>query len=173
MFSGCMGKNRNTQVENMYAELFVITENYKLLYNGVDTCGIDKIISAPLKFVVYIDSLSCGVCMINKLYLWQKYIDFANIYNSKYAICFILNIGNKNIDQYRFALSSYPIDYPVLIDSDSEFERSNPHLPKDHKFHTFMINSAGAVIMIGSPLNSIKLEKLFYKTALDEIAKLK
>ncbi|MFI3306556.1 MAG: hypothetical protein R3Y68_08625 [Rikenellaceae bacterium] len=52
-------------------------------------------------------------------------------------------------------------DYPIIIDSIGEFERLNPHLPKNKAMHTFLLDENNNVVLVGNPLNNPKIEKMF------------
>jgi len=46
---------------------------------------------------------------------------------------------------------------------DGSFERLNPHLPKDERFHTFLLDENNKVILVGYPVNNPKLKELYLK----------
>ena len=54
-------------------------------------------------------------------------------------------------------------DYPILLDTLREFEKLNPHLPKNRALHTFLLDENNNVILVGNPLHNKKIEEMFYK----------
>ena len=41
--------------------------------------------------------------------------------------------------------------YSVFYDLDGSFERLNPHLPKNERFHTFLLGENDKVLLVGNP----------------------
>ena len=53
-------------------------------------------------------------------------------------------------------ISNTMFDYPILLDTLGEFEKLNPHLPKNGTFHTFLLDENNNVILVGNPLRNKK-----------------
>ena len=50
-----------------------------------------------------------------------------------------------------------------MDDREGQFEKLNPHLPKNKVLHTFLLDENNNVILVGNPLHNKKIEKMFYK----------
>ena len=50
----------------------------------------------------------------------------------------------------------------VFYDIDGSFERLNPHLPKNERFHTFLLDEHNKVILVGSPVDNTRLKNLYF-----------
>lgn len=51
----------------------------------------------------------------------------------------------------------------IYIDETYKFRQSNPHIPDNELFHTFVVNNEGKVLMVGNPFQNEKMEALFMK----------
>lgn len=63
------------------------------------------------------------------------------------------------------------LDYPVLLDTLGEFEKLNPHLPKNKALHTFLLDENNNVILVGNPLHNKKIEEMFNKIVEEKLGK--
>ncbi len=55
-------------------------------------------------------------------------------------------------------------DYPVFLDTAGVFERSNPGLPANPVFHTFLLDRENRVVLVGSPIGNAKMWDLYKST---------
>ena len=51
----------------------------------------------------------------------------------------------------------------VWLDRDNDFIKMNPFVPRDKKFHVFLLNKENKIELIGSPIGNKKLDKLYRK----------
>lgn len=114
---------------------------------------------AKLKLVVYTDSNSCSECTLKRLYLWNDFVQLEPKYEGKFAIIFIFQT-TKRSDAHLFASKFHmsELEHPMYIDSNSEFEKNNPHIPNESFFHVFLLDENNNVILVGSPLFDSKIE---------------
>ena len=78
---------------------------------------------------------------------------------------FILFFGQqkKDIKSVESILNkNVKFNYPILLDTLGEFEKLNPHLPKNHLLHT---------VLVGNPLRNKKIEEMFYKIVEEKLGK--
>lgn len=139
-------------------------------YNGVDTV-INDMFESDLKFVVYADSVDCISCGINKMHMWMPFIKFSKLYNGKIKFYFIFHPTDKSINNIKTSFKQTELDYPMLIDKNGDFEKLNPHLPKNKALHTFLLDENNKVILVGNPLYNKDIEKLFYKITQEKLGK--
>lgn len=135
----------------------------EVLVNGKDTV-INDFMDSELKVVIYTDSISCNTCSISTIANWTSLLDYAKTFNNQLKYYFIFTPKKNDDYSVRFALKTAHFDYPVILDTKGEFEKLNPHLPENKMMHTFLLDKDNNVIMVGNPLNSIKMEELFKKT---------
>lgn len=157
--------NEGTNVKKDLAKLCLkpikIPTNIIVNYNGKDSL-MDDFLTADLKFVIYFDSTNCISCFSNKLDVWQLMFKYADLFNGELKFYFIFYPPKNGRDGLNIELRNLKMNYPVLIDEKGDFERLNPHLPKNKQLHTFLLDENNNVILVGNPLNNKEVEKLFY-----------
>jgi hypothetical protein len=58
-------------------------------------------------------------------------------------------------------LNNNSIKTIAYIDINKDFIRKNSFIPKDSKFHTFLLNKQNKIVYVGNPLASDKAWALF------------
>ncbi|MBN2755841.1 MAG: hypothetical protein JXR51_01610 [Bacteroidales bacterium] len=100
-----------------------------------------------------------------KLENWQVFI--SELRELKPNIDFIFIYHPKDIialdREFMFAEFSEIVYYDV----NGEFAKEN-NLPEDYQFHTFLLGNDNEIILVGNPLNNIKIKELYIR----EIGKL-
>ena len=138
--------------------------------NGRDTFMTD-FTDSQLKLVVYSDSSACSSCIINKMYLWDSFIKYAEKYKCRLKFYFIFSPKQADLEIVMRDLKANSFDYPIFIDSEGIFAKETPHLPKNSQLHTFLLDKNNKIILVGNPLNNKKIESLFYEIAERELRK--
>lgn len=108
-------------------------------------------ISSPQKMLVYIDSLICGPCFLNRISNWTKMIDFAEEYSESTSLIMIVAPKNEDSLDVRDFLSSNPLDYPLFMDNNGSFQRQN-NLPRG--LFVCLLDSTNKVSLMGSPISN-------------------
>ena len=81
--------------------------------------------------------------------------------NSFLCCCFPGERGYRSlISELQF--SEPP--YPVYVDKENLFQTSNPSIPDDSRYHTFLLDRNNRVVLVGNPLASNAMRSLFRKT---------
>ena len=62
-------------------------------------------------------------------------------------------------------------NYPVILDTLGQFERLNPHLPKNKALHAFLLDENNNVILVGNPLLNKKIKEMFYRIVEEKLGK--
>ncbi len=111
--------------------------------------------------LIYYDSTACGTCLVGKLPEWDPLID------SVATICpdadFVFVMSPKAAE-YKAVLRAVIINGAgrnVALDRAGDFIRDNPHIPNDDRFHTFLLDRNGKVLLAGSPLHNPGLWALY------------
>ncbi len=65
------------------------------------------------------------------------------------------------------------LEHSVFLDTCNVFKKTNPQMPDNEMFHTFVINKEGNVLMVGNPFANEKMEALFKKVIAKEREKKK
>lgn len=122
-----------------------------------------------VRLVVYYDSTTCHSCKLNKLDDWTDIIQLSTLYPGKFEVMFVFapNKDNGNLVRRTLAVNKFP--HIVWFDNYYSFEKYNSFIPKDIRFHTFLLNEENQIIYVGNPLMGDKTRVLFEKMLLSEI----
>lgn len=125
-----------------------------------------------LKYIVYSDSVNCISCSIHQMDLWNALLEYSKSYNGQLHFYFIFRPAKKDIKSVESILNkNVKFNYPILLDTLGEFEKLNPHLPKNHLLHTFLLDENNRVVLVGNPLRNKKIEEMFYKIVEEKLGK--
>jgi hypothetical protein len=107
--------------------------------------------------VVYAHPSDCESCVwkFDEWYLKRKELMY---YNENVDFKFIIQSQNyDNIGHY--IVHALP-DIPVIYDSSGVFIEKN-NLPKEHKYHTFLLDNNKKIVLVGSPIANDKLWNMY------------
>lgn len=124
-----------------------------------------------LKLVVYADSVGCTACAINHIDSWSSFIDYAEQFNEQLRFYFIFSPVKRELQGTELMISNTMFDYPILLDTLNEFEKLNPHLPKNRALHTFLLDENNNVILVGNPVHNKKIKEMFYHVVEEKLGK--
>ncbi|MEG1586038.1 MAG: hypothetical protein RR346_04110 [Bacteroidales bacterium] len=124
-----------------------------------------------LKLVVYADSAGCTTCAIDHIDSWERFIDYAKQFNNQLRFYFIFSPMKEELHRTKLMIANTIFDYPILLDTLGEFEKLNPHLPKNRALHTFLLDENNQVVLVGNQLHNKKIEEMFYKIVEEKLGK--
>lgn len=124
--------------------------------------------SAHAKMVIYYDSISCTPCAISHLWEWNEIVKTSEQSDGKFATQFIFFPQIEYRDSLVQPVKKLPLDWPIVFDSLGEFRKQNISFPIDSRFHTFLLDKNGKVVLVGDPVNNPKLWEL-YKTTITQL----
>lgn len=107
---------------------------------------------SKVRLLIYFDSTMCHSCAISKLDDWGSIIDSAKLINSDFEAIFLLSPSHLEYKKVLREMMLQPSEYNIVLDSHNEFPKHNPHIPKDTRFHTMLLDKKNRVIVVGSPL---------------------
>lgn len=61
-------------------------------------------------------------------------------------------------------LTESGFNHKVLIDINNSFRKSNPHIPKDAMYYTFLLDEDNKVVLVGNPLRNNSIKEIFLRT---------
>ena len=111
-------------------------------------------------FVVYMDSLQCVSCEVNRLPLWNDLILWANTFDGDFGIVFIFSPSKEGKTMVEHLLPASKLMSGVYIDESHIFTENNPHIPSNPLFHKFLLDRNGNVLLVGDPTSNTRIEKL-------------
>lgn len=170
LLASCVGESGKVKQElaSLMSNRIEMCQEATVTLSGKDIIAQDYFAS-DFKMVVYTDSLGCSSCALQQLHLWSDFVEFAEPYGGKLKYYFIFNPPKR--ENIRLALRSSMLDYPMLLDSLGEFERLNPHLPKNKAMHTFLLDEQNNVVLVGNPLHNPEIERMFKEIVEEKLSK--
>lgn len=134
--------------------------DYKALHEPKDSSNWYKHQVFPT-YLMYVDSAHCSPCKLSNLPCLDDYrkeietefgrLNFLVIYepSSSDSVCL-----NDFVDTASFSI-------PVYKDINHVFRQRNKHIPDEDCYHDFLMDKNGQIIVVGSPIVSKKIEKVF------------
>lgn len=127
-----------------------------LIENGEETKFCDN--DSAYKLIIYIDSTSCSPCFISHM---QDYMEVVNAFKSAgVSTLFIFEPTQKRMEEVTIALRQFAYPTKAIVVSNGNFSAHNSHIPSSALLHSFLLNSANAVTIVGNPLRNGKLKEL-------------
>ncbi len=166
LLASCSGESGSVKQEmaSLLSHPIEICQDAMITVRGRDSL-VQDYFASDFKMVVYTDSMGCSSCALQSLYRWEDLIEYAEQFDGALKYYFIFNPPKS--ENIRMALRTSMLDYPMLLDSLGEFERLNPHLPRNKAMHTFLLDEDNNVVLVGNPLNNPEIEKML-KTIVEE-----
>lgn len=155
----CNRGNVGKQLENFVGMEVVLPKGMQGNLQGRDT--LLSVPDAPMRLVVWFDSLGCSSCRINRMHEWNDVVQFAEGMGDRFDPVFIFSPKAADRHSVRIALRTAFFEYPVYIDEDGMFPKNNPQLPTDERMHTFLLNADNKVVLVGSPVGNEALWELY------------
>lgn len=164
LISSC-NRGKNTiayKMKKLYQTEITIPQLEDCIFYGQDSTW-KNFIQAKTKLIIYYDSTVCTSCKLSKLWNWEKVICYAKEKDFQFQPYFIICPPKEKIGEILAALEKYPFEWPIYLDYNRIFYNSNPNLPEEPFFHTFLLGTANKVCLIGDPLLSDDLWTLYQK----------
>lgn len=114
--------------------------------------------------VVYVDSAECSSCALSKLRFWNPLIAEAKKKQLDIDYVFILTPKKKDMEDVNVELEITDLQSSIYVDTAFAFKKNNKDLPKENKYHSFLLNTDGKVILIGSPIANKKIMDIYKST---------
>lgn len=123
--------------------------------------------SSLATLVIWIDSTECSTCRIGHLNKYSNIWDFLSEKNSDMKI--IISPKEYDYESVYDSIINRRFKFNVYLDPLNRFSTSNK-VPRDKRFHSFLITTDGHPIFVGDPTNSDMLESTF-KQSIERIRK--
>lgn len=161
----CNHKRENKEIEKIYDHF----SDHKLLFHNSlilidkkgDTSALYKKLAINNTKVVSIISAECWKC-IDEIQKWEK---FCSQYSIDDNIQFYFIFNHVEIEYFKkVQLPELPnkFNFYYILDTKNNFLTLND-IPRNKMFHTFLLDNAGDVEILGSPLYNNQLNKLYIK----------
>jgi len=145
-----------TIVEEWMAKEIIIPQNLTVKSLGINI--IDKKMQRHrYNILVYVDSVGCTSCNLG-LTEWKAYIEKSKL--KAYNVGFLFVVQSNNYTEFEQQLKCKQFSYPIIYDPHGTFNKLNK-FPKENKYHTFLLDKKNKVVLIGSPVKSENMYKLY------------
>jgi len=145
-----------TIVEEWMAKEIIIPKHLTIKSAGVNITN-KKIQSHRYNILVYVDSVGCTSCNLG-LAEWKAYIDKSKL--KAYNVGFLFVVQSNNYTKFEQKLKYEQFSYPIIYDPQGTFNKLNK-FPKENKYRTFLLDEKNKVVLIGSPIKSENMCKLY------------
>lgn len=157
----CQSK-KSKEVENnlkeMQGKVIYFPTNLRSVCMGKDTL-CPTMFENKYKMVVYIDSIGCTECNM-KIERWIDIFKYTQDSLPNLSIIYIVSPKMSQSQKITSYFKKYEIDYPIFVDSLNQFGNLNK-IPKDSKYHTFLIDRQNRIVIVGSPILSDRMWQLY------------
>ena len=161
--NACAGNNERISEElRLFKERAVVLPDNLLAHNNDSRMPSDTtLLNRPYRMIVYINQNDCNECVLRTLvpvYLFM----LENEHRENFGVIFLLNTPEVEIT--NAILTNMRFFRTVFYDLEGNFERLNPHLPKNERYHVFLLNEHSKVVLAGQFASMeryrIKLDRL-------------
>ena len=156
----CGNHRIHRNLEELYQATILFPDSLEVVISGVSEPA--SVSAIPVKLLSFYPSRSCTTCTINQLEKWKPVFD--SICDSRFLPILLFS---PNEHGYRSLIADLKFSeppYPVYVDKKNQFELSNPYIPEDSRYHTFLLDKNNKVVLVGNPLASDAMWDLFRKT---------
>lgn len=160
----------NIDFNNTLKEKLIVLSSSPVIYSTSELLCIDNtVIShnqgemnvAKYNLLVYSGPDECSTCAMSKMSEWNAMLDFEK--EGLIKMTFIFCPSEKEKGDLIAAYRSSGLEHSILIDTCGIFPRQNPHIPQESRFHTFLLDSVGKVVLVGNPIKNMRIKKLYYE----------
>jgi hypothetical protein len=160
----CKNRELRRELEEFVAKEIVVHDGMWQIVGGQDSIFMNQTAEVT-RLIVWVDSLGCSTCRINKMFEYAEMVDYCKEIDNGFVPLFVFSPPHSMIGDVIYAMKFNEFDYPIIIDEKQAFPAANPHIPADSRFHTFLIDKNGKVVLVGDPVNNPALWEL-YKTTI-------
>lgn len=123
-----------------------------------------KTTDGKYKMVVYVDSAECSSCALSKLRFWNPLIAETKDKRVDINYVFILAPKKEDMEDVDMELEITDLQSSIYVDTGFVFRKVNSFLPTENKYHIFLLDKDGNVILVGNPIDNEKLKDIYRKT---------
>lgn len=102
------------------------------------------------KYIIYVSPEECSSCMIHRVGEYAPILALGD--SLGFSTMIILSPLDSSLEQVEWILGNRPFSFPIWLDFDHAFRERNKHIPKDRKFHYFLLDTEGMPIFVGDIL---------------------
>ena len=166
----CCSSTPMENIQKFIGERIVLPKTLELGSDSLPDRWTDSVGMLHPKLMLYYSAEVCSSCKMKELYRWQARLtdSLATTVSKVRCLCIIHTSTHDKREMVQQTIADYRLQFPVLLDTAGIFERSNPQLPENPVFHTFLLDRDNRVVLVGSPIGNPKMWEL-YKSTIDRL----
>lgn len=162
MLVSCGNRKLQRQMEVFTGSEITIPNGMRQMVGGRDSILMNPT-DGSARLVIWIDPKECSSCRIGQMFRYNDVVDYRNEVGDGFVPVFVFSPPEDKIEEVMVKLKYGEFAYPVLLDEGHLFDTVNPHIPDDSRFHTFLLDKNGKVVLVGDPVYNPDLWKLYKK----------
>ena len=116
--------------------------------------------NAKLKLVHYVDSTTCSSCYLQKVAINRLIFSLESQSNNDFYNIFVISPNIKAKKRLEADYSEKLIPQTIFGDTANVFMKSNPNVPLESIYHTFLLDESNKVILVGNPVLNKQIEDM-------------
>ena len=116
--------------------------------------------SPKYRQVILVDSLECSFCRVQKTRRYKDLFE-ESIAEGLFDLVVILSPKKEDAETLREFLLAHDFSLPYYLDPEGTFISLNPCIPKDARYHVFLLDPSGQPVYVGDPLKGNRAYKRF------------
>lgn len=147
----CERQKMAKELKSLMKETISIPEDLQMILpSGV---VLDYIKSTKSLMILFFDSLSCSSCQLSQM---SRYDDLYRLADStqSFRVMAIFSPKKSESDNFVQNICNSYFRFPLYWDKSGSFCKMNGFIPEDSRFHSFLIDSTGAILFVGNPMAS-------------------
>ena len=160
-FSSCSGSPGGNRVKDFYSSEIGFPSGLERIEGS---SGRHPDLTVPaVRFVVYVDSIQCSSCHLNRMPKYSQYASLETLYPDFQLVAIMWpNAESAPTMAADIAHRAFPFD--VFLDKDGSFAAANPSIPSNRDHHCFLLDRQGHPVFSGDPASSRGKEMLLHNT---------
>lgn len=168
VFYGCESKQTVQKVlRKSYGKQINLKLPMQYVFEDTTLDAISQPELPPIKVVVYISGQLCAPCLRNYLSTTSDYIDEF----SSDSVQYICVMYPRPIEEIQEAMDSLELPQTVVLyDKGDQYLKKNSLEKYTDMFRAFLLDKDNQVVLVGDPLRSTDLQKLYTEKIRELIA---
>ena len=165
LFVSCKKSNKTQMMECLQKiqkkPVKLNLEKTKKMYSDADTLHYTKP-DPKYRLVIYVDSDECSPCRIDRMFLWNYFMNQTKKCNNVDYI-FIISPRKEQLEDTYLSIESSGLQRPIYVDEKYYFRRYNAGISMNSNFRVFLIDKNNMIRLVGDPKSNKEILKLFNK----------
>lgn len=116
------------------------------------------------RMIVWYDTTACSSCNLKGIGMWNDIVKYSRDTVQGFEPVFIFSPNKENLNNFEIQTKITDFDFPILADYNNKFIEANPQIPRDRRYHVFLLDNNGKVVLVGNPMYNPRLWNLYKET---------